>query len=277
MGVALHLGVRVDQRQGAAMDGGSLPSQPALPNSYLTPPTHTPRNAATDRCVAVRRLARVDRCTRRCGRWPAPRVFTSTLCPRHATRQVLGSLADPARSAGAWPPRAGMDAKQVGLVKQGFKLFTTEGGDKLPVSGLAEAMRSLGANPSKAQMEEYEAEIAANNQEDIDFPEFLTLMSRQRKKVQENGGEDEELAQAFKVFNRSQSGFVDAGEIMAFYKSIGQDVAEDDASDWIRDFDKDGDEKLSFEVRARRSSTQRCLCPSFDAGPDGGRCRSSRQ
>jgi calmodulin len=167
-----------------------------------------------------------------------------------------------------------MDAKQVGLVKQGFKLFTTEGGDKLPVSGLAEAMRSLGANPSKAQMEEYEAEIAANKQEDIDFPEFLTLMSRQKKKVQENGGEDEELAQAFKVFNRSQSGFVDAGEIMAFYKSIGQDVSEDDASDWIRDFDKDGDEKLNFEVRAppprpppprlfspsRLPSSTRCLC-----------------
>lgn len=138
-----------------------------------------------------------------------------------------------------------MDPKQVGLVKQGFGLFA-EGG-KLPADGLAEAMRSLGANPSKAQMEEYEAEIAANNQADIDFPEFLTLMSRQKKKVQENGGEDEELAQAFKVFNRSQSGVVNADELVAFYKSIGQDVSEDDAADWVLDFDKDGDSGLNFE------------------------------
>ena len=138
-----------------------------------------------------------------------------------------------------------MDPKQVGLVKQGFGLFA-EGG-KLPADGLAEAMRSLGANPSKTQMEEYNAEIAANNQADIDFPEFLTLMSRQKKKVQENGGEDEELAQAFKVFNRSQSGTVTADELVAFYKSIGQDVAEDDAADWVQDFDKDGDGMLNFE------------------------------
>jgi Ca2+-binding EF-hand superfamily protein len=153
-----------------------------------------------------------------------------------------------------------MTPQQVGLVKQGFKLFTTEG-DKLPVDGLAEAMRSLGANPSKAQMEEYEAEIAANNQTDIDFPEFLTLMSRQKKKVDENGGEDEELAQAFKVFNRSQSGAVDAAEIVAFYKSIGQDVAEDDASDWVRDFDKDGDDKLNFEVSSHGPLSALAPCP----------------
>ena len=138
-----------------------------------------------------------------------------------------------------------MTPAQVGLVKQGFGLFA-EGG-KVKVEGLAEAMRSLGANPTKAQMEEYEAEIAANNATEVDFPEFLTLMSRQRKKVEENGGEDEELAQAFKVFNRSQSGAVDSGELVAFYKSIGQDVEQADADDWIVDFDKDGDGKLNFE------------------------------
>ena len=34
---------------------------------------------------------------------------------------------------------------------------------------------------------------------------------------------------------------------MAFYKSIGQDVEQADADDWIVDFDKDGDGKLNFE------------------------------
>ena len=58
--VALHLGVRADQRQGAAMDGGSLPSQPALPNSYLTP-THThpaQRRHRPMRCRAPSRTRR---------------------------------------------------------------------------------------------------------------------------------------------------------------------------------------------------------------------------
>lgn len=159
-----------------------------------------------------------------------------------------------------------MDPKQIGLIKQGFKLFTEpEGGDKLPLKGLAEAMRSLGSNPSKEQMSDYEKEIAANGNEDIDFAEFLTLMSRQRKKVEENGGEDEELAQAFKVFNRSQNGFLDAGEIMAFYKSIGQDVAEDDAEQWIKDFDKDEDGKLSFDVSACSSFSSSVLPPLLRA------------
>lgn len=58
--VALHLGVRVDQRQGAAMDGGSLPSQPALPNSYLTPPHTHPaqRRHRPMRCRAPSRTRR---------------------------------------------------------------------------------------------------------------------------------------------------------------------------------------------------------------------------
>ena len=107
-------------------------------------------------------------------------------------------------------------------MKQGFGLFAEDG--KVSTEGLAEAMRSLGSNPSRTLLEEFTNEINSNGASGVDFPEFLTLLSRAKKACEANGGEEEELTQAFKVFNRSQTGVVTAGEIKDFYKSISQDV-----------------------------------------------------
>jgi calmodulin len=117
---------------------------------------------------------------------------------------------------------------QVSLMKQGFGLFAEEGTGKVTVEGLGDAMRSLGSNPSRQLLEDIGKEIASTGGTGVDFPEFLTLLSRAKKATEANGGEDAELEQAFKVYNRSQSGVVSAKEIFDFYKSISQDVPIED-------------------------------------------------
>ena len=56
-------------------------------------------------------------------------------------------------------------------------------------------MRSLGQNPTEAELQDMINEVDADGNGTIDFPEFLTLMARKMKDTDS----EEEILEAFKV------------------------------------------------------------------------------
>ena len=67
---------------------------------------------------------------------------------------------------------------------------------------------SPGAEPNKAELQDMINEVDADGNGTVDFPEFLSLMTRKIK----DADTDEELIEAFKVFDRDGNGFISAGE-----------------------------------------------------------------
>ena len=59
-------------------------------------------------------------------------------------------------------------------------------------------MRSLGQNPTEAELMDMIQEIDADGNGTVDFPEFLTMMARKMKDTDS----EEEILEAFKVFDR---------------------------------------------------------------------------
>jgi len=56
-------------------------------------------------------------------------------------------------------------------------------------------MRSLGQNPTEAELQDMINEVDADGNGTIDFPEFLTMMARKMKDTDS----EEEILEAFKV------------------------------------------------------------------------------
>ena len=63
-------------------------------------------------------------------------------------------------------------------------------------------------------------EVEAKGQSNIDFPEFLTLMAR---KMQDTDSE-EEIKEAFRVFDKDNSGYISAAELRHVMTNLGQSV-----------------------------------------------------
>jgi calmodulin len=71
------------------------------------------------------------------------------------------------------------------------------------------------------------------------------------RKVPETDSE-QEIYEAFKVFDRDGNGFISSAELWHVMKSIGESLTDDDIDEMIRQVDTDGDGNISckFFLRA---------------------------
>lgn len=86
-------------------------------------------------------------------------------------------------------------------------LFDAQG--TITTKELGTVMRSLGQNPTEAELKDMISEVDADKNGTIDFPEFLSLMARKMK----DSDSEEELREAFKVFDKDGNGFISAAEV----------------------------------------------------------------
>ena len=78
-------------------------------------------------------------------------------------------------------------------------------------------MRSLGQNPTEAELQDMINEVDADGNGTIDFPEFLTMMARKMKDTDS----EEEIVEAFKVFDKDGNGFISAAELRHVMTNLG--------------------------------------------------------
>ena len=72
-------------------------------------------------------------------------------------------------------------------------------------------LRSIGQNPTEDEILNLVIEFDMNGDGTIDFDEFLEMMSRQSRDVDQTA----EIREAFKIFDRDGNGFIDAKELKA--------------------------------------------------------------
>ena len=79
-------------------------------------------------------------------------------------------------------------------------------------------MRSLGQNPTEAELQDMINEVDADGNGTIDFPEFLTMMARKMKDTDS----EEEIKEAFKVFDKDGNGYISAAELRHVMTNLGK-------------------------------------------------------
>ena len=97
-------------------------------------------------------------------------------------------------------------------------MFDKDGDGTITTKELGTVMRSLGQNPTEAELQDMINEVDADGNGTIDFPEFLSLMARKMKDTDT----EEELIEAFKVFDRDGNGFISAAELRHVMTNLGE-------------------------------------------------------
>ena len=74
--------------------------------------------------------------------------------------------------------------EQIAEFKEAFSLFDKDGDGTITTKELGTVMRSLGQNPTEAELADMINEVDPDGNGTIDFPEFLTMMARKNRLCQ---------------------------------------------------------------------------------------------
>jgi Ca2+-binding EF-hand superfamily protein len=91
----------------------------------------------------------------------------------------------------------------------------------------------------------------------IDFDEFLRMMSKwqaQRSRSDpevRSKTEEDEMRQAFRVFDIDGNGLIDEKELLQTMRNLGENLTEKDVKAMIKAADRNGDEKIDYEGKGR--------------------------
>merc|ERR1712017_32397 len=133
--------------------------------------------------------------------------------------------------------------EQIAEFKEAFSLFDKDGDGTVTTKELGTVMRSLGQNPTEAELQDMINEVDADGNGTWDFPEFLSLMARKMKDTDT----EEELIEAFKVFDRDGNGFISAAELRHVMTNLGEKFTDEEVDEMIREADVDGDGQINYE------------------------------
>ncbi|NXP50292.1 CALMS protein, partial [Heliornis fulica] len=140
-----------------------------------------------------------------------------------------------------------LSEEKIAEFKEAFSLFDRDGDGSISTKELGTVMRSLGQNPTEAELQDMVGEVDADGSGAVDFPEFLSLMAR---KMREADGE-EEIREAFRVFDKDGNGYISAAELRHVMTNLGEKLTDEEVDEMIKEADCNNDGQVNYEEFVR--------------------------
>merc|ERR1711934_1334996 len=127
--------------------------------------------------------------------------------------------------------------------RKNFNLFDKKRTGAIPIGDMGTVLRSLGQNPTEAELVALMEEVDKDKSGTIEFEEFIDLMARTNKTHEQM---EEEIKNAFLTFDADGSGFITREELVETLTTMGDPVDEETINGMIAEADLDGDGKINY-------------------------------
>ncbi|OAY42108.1 calmodulin-like protein 11 isoform X2 [Manihot esculenta] len=137
--------------------------------------------------------------------------------------------------------------EQISEFQEAFCLLDKDGDGRITFEELATAIKSLDQNPTEEELQSMINEVDVDGNGTIEFGEFLNLKARKMKETEA----EEELKEAFKVFDKDQDGYISPNELRHVMINLGEKLTDEEVEQMIREADLDGDGQVNYEEFVR--------------------------
>jgi len=132
---------------------------------------------------------------------------------------------------------------KINQFKRAFSKFDKGNSGLIKSKMLGNILRSLGMNPTEAELQDMINEVDKDGTGLLNFPNFLYMMA---KKENDEEAEDE-IREAFKVFDGDGNGFISRTELRHVMLNLGEQVSEEECDAMVDEADIDGDGCINYE------------------------------
>ncbi|CAD7704874.1 unnamed protein product, partial [Ostreobium quekettii] len=108
---------------------------------------------------------------------------------------------------------------------------------------LGNVMRKLGQKPTQADLQDMISEVDTDKNGTIEFNEFLVLMAKKMK----HADPEEELREAFRVFDKDGNGSISREELRQVMCSLGMKLTLEEEDEMISEADQNGDGEIDYD------------------------------
>merc|ERR1712212_1297136 len=138
-------------------------------------------------------------------------------------------------------PDRQLSRQDIDCLKEAFKLFDCDRDGEITVEELGKVMRTHGFDPTEEDLRDMIRNVDTNANGAIDFNEFIDMMVKRGASI------EDDVAHAFKVFDRDGDGLITAEELRLTMNNLGEPLTEAEVKAMISEADTDGDGKINFE------------------------------
>ena len=136
-----------------------------------------------------------------------------------------------------------LSEEKIAELRSAFQLFDKDNDGKITTFELGDILRKLQYEPTEEDLKNMISYVDTSKDGSIDFAEFLELMC---SKMSDHDTE-EEMLEAFRIFDRDSNGYVTRLDFKAIMKHLGENIMEDELDELMKDNDEDQDGQLNYE------------------------------
>merc|ERR1719308_508505 len=107
-------------------------------------------------------------------------------------------------------------------------------------------MNLHGFEPSQQELQTMIEQVDQNKNGTVDFEEFLIMMETMRESMAGDDEVEDDISQAFKVFDKDGDGLITAEEIQETMMGLGEGVSEAEVKAMVLEADLNGDGFIEF-------------------------------
>ncbi|KAG0354387.1 calmodulin mutant SYNCAM35 [Gamsiella multidivaricata] len=144
---------------------------------------------------------------------------------------------------------AAVNNDQIKGLKDAFNLFDRKGTGNVPTSSLGDLLRSVGQNPTQAEIQELVAQADPSGVTTMTFDTFTKIALR--PDGFKPAGTPEELIDGFKAFDPENTGSISVTELRHVLATMGEALTPEEIDAFLQSAAIDKDGNVNYETFVR--------------------------
>ena len=139
--------------------------------------------------------------------------------------------------------KSGLSDEKLKEYKESFEMFDRDKNGLINAKELGNILRSLGHEPTEADLTGLIEEHDSDRDGKIEFNEFLQIILKYAKDTDI----EDELIEAFKVFDKEGNGLIPSSEFKHIMLTLGERLSDDDVEEMIKEADYRGEGFINYK------------------------------